>query len=131
MSGVEQVERAARAHHSLASAFPLAPVEIQLTLRNDLSQSVDLRSAPTPGTEDTILPRALVPPRQGRWLGSGNVLSGLFRKVRSDRYKLRPLDFAFRTRAVKNPSRRRVLGSRGDLGAILAARSILVLFQPA
>src|ERR1019366_3050362 len=32
---MQQVETAARAHHSLAGAFPLAPVGNQLTLRYD------------------------------------------------------------------------------------------------
>src|ERR1035441_3436663 len=93
MSGVEQVGRATRAQHSLASAFPFAPVEIQLTLRNDLSQSVDLRSAPTPAAEDTILPRALVAPRQGRWLSSDKrairIYSGKLRAIEIGRASCR------------------------------------------
>jgi len=40
MPGVQQVERAARAHHSPAVAFPFAPAENRFALRDDLSQSI-------------------------------------------------------------------------------------------
>lgn len=42
MPGMQQVKRAARAHHSPPVAFPFAPAENQLTLRDDLPQSTAL-----------------------------------------------------------------------------------------
>ncbi len=49
---VQQVETAARAHHSLPGAFPLAPVGNQLTLRNDLSQTSACRPDPERTAEE-------------------------------------------------------------------------------
>lgn len=46
--GMQQVKRAARAHHSTPVAFPFAPAENQLTLRDDLSQSTVPRPFPQP-----------------------------------------------------------------------------------
>lgn len=61
---VEQVKTAARAHHSLAVAFPLPPAENQLSLRDNLSQSTAPRSAPAGTAERSILPRATRKPRK-------------------------------------------------------------------
>jgi len=66
VAGVEQVKTAARAHYSLAVAFPLPPAENQLSLRDNLSQSTAPRSAPAGTAEHSILPRATREPRKAR-----------------------------------------------------------------
>ena len=62
MTRVQQVETAARAHHSLSGAFPLAPAGNQLTLRYDLSQTSACRSAPERAAEELILSCARMGP---------------------------------------------------------------------
>jgi len=66
VAGMQQVEAAARAHYSPSVAFPLAPAENQLSLRDYLSQSTASRSIPTGTAEESILPRALETPREAQ-----------------------------------------------------------------
>jgi hypothetical protein len=61
---MQQVERAARAHYDAPVAFPIAPVENQLSLRNDLSQTCFRQPIPTGMAENFILARALTAPRR-------------------------------------------------------------------
>ena len=63
VTGVQQVETAARAHYSLSGALPLAPAGNQLTLRNDLSQTSACRPATEGAAEETILPCAPTAPQ--------------------------------------------------------------------
>jgi len=62
VTGVQQVETAARTHYSLSGAFPLAPAGNHLTLRNDLSQTSACQPAPERRAEEVILPRAPTAP---------------------------------------------------------------------
>lgn len=64
VAGMKQVEAAAYAHQSPAVAFPLAPVENQLALRDNLSQTYVPRPIPSGTAEQLILPRALYAPRR-------------------------------------------------------------------
>ena len=68
---MEQVETAARAHYSLASAFPAAPVGNQFNLRNDLSQTPVRRTVPLETAEQLILSCA-----RGRFPAGGIAVAG-------------------------------------------------------